>query len=207
MVTIMRLDASVFESSNPFSLGIMVSTSLGSFILRVSHTLLPSASTASLVGRVLSTTTRSATLFPVIIVPFLKLPTWRTSSIWQASKLPGETMRLSSTAWILDTKLVMAACSWSEGVRSWFLFRSAAWNASSTGPVAGRTGGKAGSANTMSNGTWGMNGGRGFIPGPPFEQGWLGILCETNISSKVLDHNKTKNCNIKIKSTPSSTAD
>ena len=63
--------ASVFDNSNPLSLGIMVSTSLGSFIFSVSQTLLPRASTASLVGKVLRTTTRSATLLPVIMVPFL----------------------------------------------------------------------------------------------------------------------------------------
>ena len=92
----------------------------------------------------------------------------------------------------------MRRITWSEGVRSWFLLRSAAWKASSTGGGMERTGGrqgeqsegegegegrvsrvrvrvrvrvapggKAGSASTMSKGTWGMKGGRGFIPGPP----------------------------------------
>lgn len=55
--------------------------SCGSWERRSSYTFLPSASTASLVGSVLSMTTISATLCPVIMVPFLYDPTWRTSSI------------------------------------------------------------------------------------------------------------------------------
>lgn len=54
--------------------------SWGSWIFRSSCTLTPRASTASLVGRVLSITTMSATLCPVIIVPFLNEPTCLTSS-------------------------------------------------------------------------------------------------------------------------------
>ena len=50
--------------------------------------------------------------------------------VWltQASKLPGETMRPSRTAWILLTRFVIAVCSVWEGVRSVFLFINA-WNA------------------------------------------------------------------------------
>ena len=71
----------------------------------------------------------------------------------QASKLPGDTIRVSRTVCILVTRLLMAFCSFSLGVRSPFLLSRAPWKASSKPLCADLTGGKAGSANTMSKGT------------------------------------------------------
>ncbi|CAM9959271.1 unnamed protein product [Rangifer tarandus platyrhynchus] len=103
--------------SKPVSLVSMVKPSEGSSALRLSTTLFPSAATASNVGKIFRITTRSATLCPVVIVPFLYDPTCQTSSIC-TSNVPGATIKLLITLFIFVTRERIEACSAELGARS-----------------------------------------------------------------------------------------
>lgn len=115
-----------------------------------------------LVGRVLRTTHKSATsLLLMSIVPFLKEPTCRISSICcqspvpikldrerrikrffqltQASKSPGAMIKLSSTLWTFVMRLRSWVCSFGVGVRSWFRLMSASVRVLSSAGDAGLT--------------------------------------------------------------------